>query len=151
MALNPLGYVQASDFGNPRVLTGEAMEAISAGQVVGVSGATGIVSSGLSSYANSDVKFYIADGPENVGGIALQDAASGAALGVAIDTLALMSCTGSVFAGYLVKAPDGTGVENLGSSAVPANAQDASMAGDACGRAYTAGASGGFALIHFRP
>ncbi len=151
MAINPLGYVQANDFGNPRVLTGEAMEVISGGQIVGVSGTIDVVSSGLSSYANSDVKFYINDASANTGGMALNTAASGAALGVAIDALVLTSCTGSVFAGYLVKAEDGTGVQNLGSSVVPASAEDSSMAGDTCGRAYTAGASGGFALVHFKP
>ena len=151
MAINPLGFVQANDFGNPRVMTGEAMEVISGGQFVGVSGATGVVSSGLSSYANSDVKFVITTDPENVVGMALNTVASGANLGVAIDALVFPSCTGSVFAGRLVQAPNGDGVQNLGSQAISVDAQDASIAGNIAGRAYTAGASGGFALIHIKP
>jgi len=151
MAVNPNGFVQANDFGNPRIMTGEAMEIISGGQYVGASGTTGVVTSGLSTYVNSDVKFYICDDPENVVGIATQTVASGAALGAAVDALILSACIGSVFAGRLVKCTDATGVENLGSTVVPADAEDASIAGNAAGRAYTAGASGGFALIHFKP
>jgi len=150
MALNPLGYVQVGDFGNSRVLNGTAREIISGGQVVGVSGTTGVVTSGASSYATDDVKFYINDDAEVAVGNALTDAASGASVGVLVDGLVLMSCTGSVFAGRKVQAADGTGVQNLGSQVIPADAEDASIAGNIFGRAYTAGASGGFALIHIK-
>lgn len=150
MATNPNGYVQANDFGNPRVINGEAREIISGGQLVGVSGATGVIGSGLDSYATNDVKFILCNDSENLVGIAQGTAASGTTLAVAVDTVALLSCAGSVYAGRLVKAVDNTGIENLGSQAVPANAQDSSMAGNAAGRALTAGASGGFALVHFK-
>ena len=151
MAVNPLGFVQVNDFGNPKIIQGTAREAITAGQIVGVSGATGVVSSGTSSYDVGDVTFYKCDDSENAVGVAIAAASSGAEVGALIDGAALISCTGSVFAGRLVKAGDATGVENLGSQAIPANAEDASIAGNIFGRAYTAGASGGFALIHVRP
>lgn len=150
MAKNPLGFVQAIDFGNPQVLTGGAMEVISGGELVCASGTTGVVSSGLSSYASSDVKFYLADDPEAFVGIAINTVASGAQASILVNGAALVSCIGSVFAGRLVKATDSTGVENLGSQVVPADAEDASIAGNIAGRAYTAGASGGFALVHFK-
>lgn len=151
MARNPLGFVQANDFGNPRVLTGEAMEVISGGNLVGVSGTTGVVSSGLNSYVNSDVKFINCDDSENFVGVAMQTASSGAELAVAIDTLALLRCGGSVFAGRLIKAISGIhAVSNLGSQAVPSSVQDSSIAGNIAGRAMTQGASGGFALVHIK-
>ena len=152
MAGNPNGFVQANDFGNPKVLTGTAREIISGGQFVGVSGATGVVSSGLSSYVNSDVAFYVATTAENVVGMAMNTVASGAALGVLVDGVVLAKCGGSVFAGYLLeKIAADDAVQNLGSQAIPASAEDASIAGKSIGRAYTAGASGGFALVRIKP
>jgi len=152
MAGNPLGFVQSNDFGNPKVLTGVAREAITGGQFLGVSGATGVVSSGLSSYTNSDVAFYVADTAANVVGVALNSASSGANVSAAVDGVILAKCGGSVFAGYLLeKLAADDAVQNLGSQVVPANAQDASIAGKAIGRAYTAGASGGFALVRINP
>jgi len=152
MAGNPIGFVQSNDFGNPKVLTGTAREVISGGQFVGVSGATGVVSSGLSSYASSDIAFYVADAAENVVGVALNTVASGADLGVAVDGVILAKCGGSVFAGYLLeKLAADDAVQNLGSQVIPASAEDSSIAGKTIGRAYTAGASGGFALVRIKP
>ena len=152
MAVNDLGFVQVSDFGNPRMLNGGAREVISGGYFVGVSGTTGVVTSGLSSFAANDVAFYICDDAECIVGIAMQNVDSGAQLAVATDVVALVRCAGSVFAGRLVKAvASAHAVENLGSRIVPANAEDASIAGDIAGRAYTAGASGGYALVHIKP
>ena len=151
MVLNPNGFVQVNDFGNPRVINGAAREVISGGQIVGVSGVTAKVGSGLDSYVTADVEFYIADDSENTVGIAMESAVSGAVMAVSVDGHHLLSCIGSVFAGRLVKATDATGVENLGSQVVPASAEDSSMAGNIFGRALTAGASGGFVLIHVKP
>ncbi len=150
MALNPNGFVQVNDFGNPRTINGAAIEIISGGQIVGVSGATAKVGSGTSSYVTSDVEFYICNDSENAVGVAMEDVASGGVFSVSVDGHHLLSCAGSVFAGRLVKAVDGTGVENLGSQVVPANAEDASIAGNIGGRAFTAGASGGFAVVHIK-
>ncbi len=78
-------------------------------------------------------------------------AASGANLGVAVNGVFIVPCTGSVFAGRLIRAvADEDAVANLGSQVIPASAEDSSMAGNIAGRAYTAGASGGFAVIHFK-
>ena len=151
MAVNTLGAVQAQDFGNPHVIQGKTKEIISGGQLVGASGANGVVSSGLSSYVTNDVEFIVNDDPENFVGIALQTTASGQVCPVAIDGLYLVRCAGSVLAGRNVKTvASQDAVETLGSTIVPASANDASSAGNIAGRAITAGASGGYALISIK-
>jgi len=150
MTVNPLGFVQVSDFGNPKVVTGGAREVISGGQFVSASGATGVVSSGASSFLETDITFYVSDDAESFVGIALQNTASGAKVAIAMDGAMIVPCTGSVFAGRIVKSvASEDAVANLGSQIVPADAEDASIAGNIAGRALTAGASGGFAVVSF--
>ncbi len=152
MTANPLGFVQIYDFGNPRVITGKAIETISGGQFVGCSGATGIVGSQTSSFVNTDVEFVVCDDAENFVGVAIGTATSGNKLAVAIDAAILSAVAGSILAGRLIEAVSGAdAVTTLGSQAVPTSEIDASIAGKIGGRAFTAGASGGFALIHIKP
>ena len=152
MAQNTLGFVQVNDWGNPRVLSGKARATISGGQIVGVSGTTAKVGSQTSSYVTEDVELYVSDDAENAVGVAMELATSGNVMAISIDGLHLLRCAGSVFAGRLVKAvASQNAVANLGSQVIPANAEDASMAGNIFGRALTAGASGGYALIHIKP
>ena len=151
MAVNTLGFVQAMDFGNPKVIQGCAMEVISGGQVVGCSGTVDAVSSGLNSFSASDVQLIVSADAENAIGVAMNNVASGAKVAALVDGVCLMRCIGSVYAGRLVKAvASEDAVANLGSQVVPANAEDASIAGNIFGRAYTAGASGNYALIHVK-
>lgn len=150
MTVNPLGFVQVSDFGNSKIVTGVAREVISGGQFVSASGTTGVVSSGASSFLESDITFHICDDSESFVGVALETQASGARIAIAMDGMLIVPCTGSVFAGRIVKAvASEDAVANLGSTVVPANAQDASIAGNIAGRSITAGASGGFAVVSF--
>lgn len=142
MVVNPNGFVQVNDFGNPKVLTGEASEDITSGQIVGVSGATGVVSSGTSSYANNDIKFIVSDDDANAIGMAITTAVSGAPLGVLIDGVVLASCGGTVAAGQVV--------QTIASSDSVTGLLSGSAAENTFGRAYTAGASGGFAVIHIK-
>lgn len=142
MTLNPNGFVQVNDFGNPKVLTGEAMEAISGGQIVGISGATGVVSSGTSSYANSDIKFIVSADDANAVGMAITTVASGAPLGVLVDGVVIASCAGTVAAGQVV--------QTIASTDAVTGLTSGSAAENVFGRAYTAGASGGFAVIHIK-
>lgn len=152
MAQNPNGFVQVNDFGNPRVIQGIARATISGGQIVGVSGTTAKVGSGFDSYTTNDIEFYVSDDAENVVGVAMETNTSGNIMAISTDGHHLLRCAGSVFAGRLVKAiASQNAIENLGSQAVPANAQDASIAGNIFGRAVTAGASGGFAIVHINP
>ena len=147
MAVNPLGYVQLSDFGNPRTITGYAREVISGGQLVGVSGTTGVVSSGADSFVSSDIAFIVGQGGSNFTGIAMNTVVSGAAVSVAVDGMHILRCVGSVFAGMKVYHNGADAVLNLGSTAVPADGQSAAMAGLSIGRALTEGASGGFCVV----
>lgn len=152
MAQNPNGFVQVNDFGNPRVIQGKARATISGGQIVGVSGTTAKVGSGFDSYVTNDVEVMICDDAENVVGVAMELNTSGNVIAVSVNGHHLLRCAGSVFAGRLVKVvASQNAVENLGSQVIPANAEDASIAGNVFGRAITAGASGGFALIHVKP
>lgn len=150
MAVNPIGAVQLYDYGNPRVISVSARETISGGQFVGASGTTAVVSSGTSSFAVTDIQGVVAQGGSNFIGVALSTVTSGLVLPVAIDGAFIVRCDGSVFAGQVVKHAGNDAVQNLGSQVIPASAEDSSMAGNACGRALTAGASGGFCVAHLR-
>lgn len=148
MTVNPLGFVQVGDYGNPKIIQGTCLETISGGQFVSASGATGVVSSGTSSFAETDIKFYVCDDSESFVGVAMETKTSGNQIAVAMDGQLIVPCTGSVFAGRIVKAvASEDAVANLGSQVVPADAQDASIAGNIAGRALTAGASGGFVVV----
>lgn len=152
MTFNPLGAVWASDFGQPKVYTGTAREVISGGQIVGVSGAEGVVTSGLSSYVSSDVQFFVCTSAANAVGIALSTVASGANLAVACDGVFILACGGSVLAGQPVEVvPSTDTVQTLSSGAIPSALYVTGMVGNKFGRALTAGASGGFALVHINP
>lgn len=151
MAVNPLGAVQAHDFGNPSVIDGKAKQIISGGQLVGASGANAVVNSGLSSYVTNDVEFIVNDDPENFVGVCLQTTQSGQVCSVAMDGAFLSRAAGSVLAGRLVKTvASQDAFETLGSTVIPANANDAASAGNVAGRALTAGASGGFFLVSIK-
>ena len=146
--VNPYGLVQVSDFGNPRSFTGVARETISGGQFVGASGATARVSSGADSLVSTDIGLIVAQGGSNFVGVALDTVTSGNLLSVAVDGIFITDVDGSVFAGYLVKHAGGDAIQNLGSQAVPADAEGPGIAGNICGRALTEGASGGFAVVY---
>jgi len=146
---NELGAVPIFDFGTPRVITAYAMEAISGGELVFASGATGVVSSGADSYVASDITVATGASGANFLGMALKNTESGAACPVASEGAFLVKCSGSVFGGLPVGVDGTGGVANLGSLVVPANAEDAGMAGRKVGRAITAGASGLYALVGF--
>lgn len=153
MTANPNGFVQIYDFGQPKVITGKAIETISGGQFVGCSGAEDVVSSDTSSFTNTDVEFIICDDSENFVGVAIGTATSGNKLAVSVDAVILARVTDdAVLAGRLVKAISGAdAVTTLGSQALSTGSLDASTAGNIAGRALTAGASGNFALVHIKP
>ncbi len=79
---NPLGAVVVGDGQNPRTFTASAREIISGGQFVNISGVAD-VSSGISSYADGDLKIVGAIDPVLCNGIALNNAESGALVTVA--------------------------------------------------------------------
>lgn len=137
MAVNPAGFVPIFDGGNPRIIGGEAREAITAGHLVFSSGATGVVSSGANSFTTADIKFATGASGLQFNGIAVQAATSGNEVSVATRGSVLVRCYGTVTAAFPVKCE--------GTHAVADAAVD--QGGNIIGRAVTAGASGGYALI----
>ena len=146
MAVNPLGYQNITDGGTPRIITGYAKEVISGGQILGASGAAGVVSSGVNSFASADIELYhIVDVTDGAGaptfvGIALHDAASGAPLSFATRGSFLLTVSGvNVLAGAKVQA---MGESNIGDLVI-----SASGAFGAIGRAWTCGSENDFVVV----
>jgi len=137
---------QILDFGCPKVITGKARETISGGQFVFSSGVTGVVTSDTATFVSSDIMLALAADGVAFNGIALNTATSGGNVAFAVDGVFIVPCNGSVFGGYKVTAGAAHGIQNVGSTVVPASAEDASMAGKSIGRALTQGASGGYAV-----
>ena len=134
---NPAGYVPILDGGAPRFVGGYARnEIISGGVFVFGSGATGVVSSGANSFATADLLFTRDASGGQFNGICVATTAVSGAMTVATRGAFLLVCNGAVNAGYKVKCDGNNSVADN------ANADDLSI-----GRALTAGASGGYALI----
>lgn len=142
---NPAGAVQLFDGGNPRVVGGYAYGTnVSGGVLVFASGATGVVSSGANSFVpGTDLGFAIDASGTQFNGIALWSAGSNTALSVATRGAFLLVCNGTVVPGEQVKCDGNNAVQPLGSTA-DSLAKGSSMT---VGRALTAGASGGYALV----
>lgn len=133
---NPVGYVPVFDGGIPQTVTGYARAAISGGQFVYTSGPTSAVSSGLNSFAATDVLFVgVAASGALCVGIATHNAGSNTPLTVATKGFFLVRCDGSVVSSNAVAA---TGSETV----VAAGAFDHMV-----GRLWTEGTSGTYVLL----
>ena len=146
MAVNPLGYQNITDGGTPRIITGYAKAVVSGGNLVGASGAAGVVSSGASSFATTDIELYhlvsLTAGAkaDNFVGVALHDAASGAPLSFATRGSFLLTVSGAVvLAGREVGA---VGESNVGELAISASGAYGSI-----GRAWTCGSEDDFVVV----
>lgn len=141
---NPAGYVPVFDGGNPRIVGGLARsESISGGVFVFGSTATGVVSSGINSFATADLLFARDASGTQFNGICVQSAGSNEPIAVATRGVFILQCNGTVVTGESVKCDGNNSVQPLGSTA-DSLAKGPSMV---IGRALTAGASGGFAVI----
>ena len=140
MAVNPYGYVPVTDGGTPRIITGYAKEVISGGQLVGASGAAGVVSSGIDSFATSDIEFFHTTGSLNFVGVALADAASGTVLSVATRGSFILEVSGAiVLAGTKVRC-------NNEDEVIEGSGSD--MAGlTSIGRAMTTGSEADYVIV----
>lgn len=138
MATNPLGAVQTGDFGLPKVITCTAREVISGGQFVIGSAATGLISSGTSSFTSSDLTVYVGGSGAAFTGIALANAASGALVSVAIEGIFILPCQEITSGGMPISAAGG---DSVGWGAI---------AGQSIGRCLVPGPSGGFCVAHVR-
>ena len=142
MAVNPLGYQNITDGGTPRIMTGYAKEVISGGQLLGASGAAGVVSSGTSTFATTDIELFNTTGSLNFVGIALHDAISGAPLSFATRGAFLLEVSGTItLAGEKVSCNQDDEVINAGYSVV--NGQG----GQIIGRAWTTGSEADFVVV----
>ncbi len=146
MAVNPLGYQNITDGGAPRIITGYAKGVVSGGQLLGVSGAAGIVTSGIASFAGTEIEVFhlvdITDGASapNFIGIALHNAESGAPVALATRGSFLLQASGAnIEAGWKVAA---MGESNVGELAI-----SESGAFGAIGRAWTTGSENDFIVV----
>ena len=143
MAVNPLGYQNITDGGTPRIITGYAKEIISGGQLLGASGAAGVVTSGAASFASSDIELYhlvdITDGAgaDTFVGVALHDAASGGVLSYATRGAFLLQVSGAV-------VESGKKIQAMGESLIGDLAISESGAHGSIGRAWTCGSEDDF-------
>jgi len=142
MAVNPLGYQNITDGGTPRIITGYAKESITEGQLLGASGAAGVVTSGTASFATTDIELFNTAGSENFVGVALHDAASGAPLSFATRGAFLLEVSGTiVLAGHKVGCNQDDEVIEAGSSVVGAPGTHI------IGRAWTTGSEADFVVV----
>ena len=151
MAQNPVGYVAPVDGANPRIITGIAWEAISGGQLVFFSGAADAVSSGLNSFATSDLGVATGASGAKFNGVALQNAASGGEVAVVTAGTVIVRAGGTIVNGQRVVANGADDVLPLAAVSgadVPTMVSNAILAG--CGRAITNATSGNFALIQIQ-
>jgi hypothetical protein len=143
---NTLGAQVVFDGEVPRTFTATAREAVSGGQLVATSGATGDVGSSIASYANGDIQVIGASNAKLCNGMALNDAASGALVTVARRGDYLMRSVDVVSGGALIGHDGAHGVRNiLNAGSVPVT----TMADTIIGRAVTTSASGtsNYALV----
>lgn len=147
MAANPNGMVCIADGGTPRIITGYAKEAISGGQFVGASGAANLVGSGADSFATTDLQLYLTAGSGNFVGIALHNAASGAAVSIATRGLFIVEVSGAnITAGNIVGCNDASEVIGIGSHAL-----GYSTAVNKIGRVLTTGSDAQFVILDLNP
>jgi len=140
---NPAGYVPLFDGGNPRIIGGKARNAvISGGVFVFASGATGVVSSGADSFATADLLFAGDASGGQFNGICVQTTEVSGNIAVATRGVFLLACNGSVVPGTKVECDGNNAVRSVGLYAGSAFDGQRSI-----GRALTAGASGGYAVI----
>ena len=128
-ATNALGAVVLFDSENPCIFTARVNGTVSGGQFVMISGTNGagIISSGADSYTATDINVCPALLYDNVGGIALQNVASGTAnyVSVARKGCFIVQAVGPVSGGAPVVFNSGgvTSLFTVGSATVPTGAQ----------------------------
>lgn len=144
MVLNPAGYQPVFDGGDPASVGGFAKGVISGGALVFASGANNVVSSGINSFATTDIEYATGASGAQFNGIAMNQAASGAAISVATKGAYIPPANAAVTAGFLVGCDGNEAVANSGSVAGNLAHQRT------IGRALTSAASGGFAVVQLR-
>ena len=148
MVVNPAGYVSPADGGNPRTVSAIAIETISGGQFVFFSGAANTVSSGLNSFAQSDLSVGIEASGAKFNGIALQDVTSGNTVGVVTAGLVIVQALGTVINGEPVAVDGADAVIPIAAiSGTNVTAMVTQAIKIKIGRCLTSATSGGYAII----
>lgn len=143
---NPAGAVVTMDAGNPRIISGQVRnEIISGGVFVFGSTATGVVSSGPNSFANSDLLFTRDASGAQFNGICLQTTTASGNVAVATEGFFLLNVNGAFVGGVPLDCDGNNAVGALGSLAGNLGATRK------MGRSVTDGASGGYALVQITP
>jgi len=138
MPVNPAGY-QSVLMAPTKAISCMAREVISGGQIVAVSGAAGVVSSGINSFnAETDLLVVTGGSGTNVLGIAQSNVASGEPVSVALDGFFIVRTADDVDANTVLAAGGDDAVET-----VTAGANGA----DILGTSLTAGSSGAYLVL----
>lgn len=136
MVVNPAGFQPVFDFGNPQAISGRAREVISGGQLVYISGATGVTSSGNNSFdPSTDLLFLTGASGTLFAGIAMATVGSNSIVSVATKGAYLITAAGTITPGATVIANGGDAVAT------------GTTAGMVMGRALTAAGSEGYTLV----
>ena len=141
---NTVGYVPLVDGENPRIITGYAREVLSGGVFAFGSSVADTVSSGLDSFATSDLQFSSDASGAAFNGVVVNTTASGAEVAIARQVTILALAAGTVTAGHKVGCDGVNGVHNTGSFAL--DAQGATI-DRTIGRALTTATSGNYAVV----
>lgn len=152
MAVNPVGYVPITDGGVPRTVSAIAFETITGGQLCFASGAADNVSSGLNSFASTDIGAALGASGAKFNGVALQDAVSGGYVGLVTRGIIIARAGGTIVNGQPVAAngsddfiplaaTSGADVPTMVTASISAKA----------GRAWSSATSGNYALIELTP
>jgi len=152
MAVNTLGFVCPADGGVPRTITGVCFEVISGGQLVFASGAADNVSSGVNSFASSDIGIAAGAVEDKFNGIALANTASGSYVGVQTRGMCIIRAAGTIVNGEGVMANGSDAVVPVAATSganVPAMVTAA--VSRKIGRAWSNATSGNYALIEINP
>jgi len=146
MVVNPVGFVPIYDGGAPKIISAVASVGVTGGQLVYLSGAANVVSSGADSFVGSSLVVAGVASGLFFNGVVLTpgNTASGTNNYVAIMTqgTVILTAGSDVIPGQAVEALGGDSVQRLGSFGVAGGATDGTAAGRRIGRAMTGATSG---------
>jgi len=139
---NSAGLVNIFDGGCPRIIGGKARADTSGGEFMYASGANNSVSSGINSFATTDLLFANDASGGEVNGVAVFNVNSGGDVAVMTRGAIIAVANGAVTPGQVVGVDGSNAIANAGS--VDGNLAHQRIVG----RALTGAASGGHAIVH---
>ena len=155
MTVNPAGAVQIYDGGTPRIITARNPVGVTGGQLVFLAGGSDVVSSGLNSFAASDIVISGLASGASFNGIVLTPgntpSGTDSYVAIGLEGMYILNCGGNVYGGKPVEAIGGDAVRALGSQSIGGG--ENVLVNKKIGRAITSGFSGTnqFAIIQLTP